>query len=162
MKSFALLLPIAFSVLFVALSGCGGDPDPLVETPDSLTIYSIDGRDFEDDERPKTDEEFKGYPVLGKVEIEDAEKRKKIMEALRKGIHNSDGKMAKCFWPRHGISATKAGNTTEYVICFECLQLKVWANEELKTEPTTTEPQSLLNEFLNDAGVKIAPSKLDN
>lgn len=161
MKSFVLLLPIAFSVLFVSLTGCG-EPDPVVETPDSLTIYSIDGLDFEDDELPKTDEEFKGYPVLGKVEIKDAEKRKKIMESLRKGIRNSDGKMAKCFLPRHGIIATKDGKTTEYVICFECLQLKVWANEELKTEPTTTEPKSLLNDFFNDSGVKIAPSKLDN
>ena len=144
---------ILIVMLSIAISGGCGNVDP----PDSLTLYSIDGRDFEPGKEPQTEEKFHGYPVLGKVAIQDFEQRKKIFAALQKGISGSDGTVASCFWPRHAIRTSKHGNTTDYVICFECLQLQIHSGSSTKTEPTTRMPQSVFNKELQDADVPLAP-----
>ena len=140
-------------MLLTAISGGCGSVDP----PDSLTLYSIDGRDFKPGEEPQTEEKFHGYPVLGRVTFYDSEKRKEIFTALQTGISGSDGTMAACFWPRHAIRTSKNGNTTDYVICFECLQLTIFSGSSTKTEPTTSKPQSVFNKELQEAGVPLAP-----
>jgi hypothetical protein len=143
-------------------AGCGRDPVASPETADSLTLYSIDGRDFEPGKAPKSEETFHGYPVLGKVEVKEAAKRKEILSALKDGIAHSDEKMmAKCFWPRHALRASEKGKTVDYVICFECYQLKIHSDGKVKTEPTTREPQSVLSKHLKDAGVPLAPGTVE-
>lgn len=116
---------LACVVVVAALSGCGRDPVAGLEAPEQLTLYSVDGRDFEPGQEPKVDEKFHGYPVLGKVEITETAKRREIAEALKDGMALSDGKMAKCFWPRHAIRTVTRGRTIDYVICFECYQVKI-------------------------------------
>jgi hypothetical protein len=83
-------------ILFVtALVGCGRDSAPEVAprgsasdtgAPERLILYSIEGRDFKPGQEPKTEEKFYGYPVLGKVEITEATKRKEIITALHQGM----------------------------------------------------------------------------
>src|SRR2546425_5725912 len=64
---------------------------PDLDAPDQLILYSIDGRDFDPPEsRPMADETFHGYPVLGKVEIIDPDKRKELMTAVKEGIARGD------------------------------------------------------------------------
>jgi hypothetical protein len=67
-----------------------------------------------------TKEYFHEYVVLGKTEIRDQKQRAELLRALYKGIADWDGRAAACFIPRHGISATLAGETVDLVICFEC------------------------------------------
>jgi len=145
----------------IVLAGCGSSSIESVQSPDSLTLYSIDGRDFfpgKGPKKPETDETFHGYPVLGKVQIKDPAKRASIMAALKKGIDNADG-MAKCFWPRHGIRATKNGKTIEYVVCFECQQLTIHTNNGSNRKAITRDPQSVFNKHLTNAKVTLAPTK---
>ena len=87
-----------------------------VETPEKLILYSVDGRDFEPGNAPKVDEAFHGYPVLGKVEITEAEKRNEIIAAVKDGIARSDGKLAKCFWPRHAIRTIEKGKIANVIV----------------------------------------------
>jgi hypothetical protein len=151
-------LAVICYVAFVTFTiGCGRDSVAGLEAPEELILYSVDGRDFEPGQAPKAEETFHGYPVLGKVEIKEADKRKEIMAALKDGMARSDGKMAKCFWPRHAVRAVEQGKTVDYVICFECYQLQVHLDGTAKTEPTLREPQSVLNKHLKDAGVPLAP-----
>lgn len=128
---------ITCSIVFVSFNaGCGRNSVADLEIPEQLILYSIDGQDYGPENAPKVEETFHGYPVLGKVEIKEAEKREEIIAALKDGIAGSDGTMAKCFWPRHGIRAVEKGQTIDYVICFECYQLQVYLDGNAKSEPT--------------------------
>ena len=158
-------VPTHFSVwlLFTAASvllGCG----PTVDVPDKLTLYSIDGRDhFPPDQPPKTesDEKFHGYPVVGKVEVTSHEDRRMLMEAYHQGVAESERKVAGCFWPRHGIRTVQNGQTTDYVICFECLRVHVHVGDEV-TYPFISEgPRQLFNDYLSKSGISVVPSRLD-
>jgi hypothetical protein len=140
-----------------ALCGCGRGSVAGLDAPEQLILYSIDGRDFRPGEEPKVEEKFHGYPVLGKVEITDADKRHEIATALKDGLAQSDGKMAKCFWPRHGIRVVEKGRTIEYVICFECYQLVAHEGDSQSVKPVTRDPQSVFDRHLTAAGIPLAP-----
>ena len=148
---------MACVVVTAALAGCGRDPVAGLEAPEQLTLYSIDGLDFGPRQEPKTDEKFHGYPVLGKIEITDAAKRREIAAALKDGLARSDGKMAKCFWPRHAIRTVANGWTVEYVICFECYQLEVHDGNSKSVKPVTRDPQAVFNKHLKEASIPLAP-----
>lgn len=147
----------SFLIAAAAVAGCSRDRVAGLGTPQELTLYSLDGRDFEPGEGPKSAEQFHCYPVLGKVEVEDADRRKAIVAALKAGVARSDGFMAKCFWPRHGIRTVEDGNIVDFVICFECLQLHTHAGSSTKTVAVSREPQAVLNDALTAAGVPLAP-----
>ncbi|MFO0937382.1 MAG: hypothetical protein U0798_12805 [Gemmataceae bacterium] len=158
---YVILLFISWMILLSGFTGCSSKPLPLaaIEKAESLTLYSIDGRDYvdRDGEKTKTDETIHGYPVVGKVEIKDAEKRKAIVAALKTGLEQKDTKMAKCFWPRHAIRTVEAGKTIDYVICFECHQLELWAGERKTVFPLSDDPKPTMNKILMDANVTIVP-----
>jgi hypothetical protein len=141
----------------VTLGGCSRDPYPGLENPEELTLYSIDGRDFQPGQEPKVDEKFHGYPVLGKLKITDAGKRKEIAAALQDAMAKSDGTMNKCFWPRHAIRVKVGDRTVDYVICFECLQLELHPSTGRTAKAITRDPQPLFNHYLEEASVPLAP-----
>jgi hypothetical protein len=151
-------------LLVVALIGCGRpsvttsrDTPYSLEIPEQLTLYSIDGRDFKPGEEPKTEEKLHGYPVLGKVDIKDAEQRKEIIAALNEGLARGD-KGAACFWPRHAIRTVNKGRIVDYVICFECMHLIPYVDGSA-TRPIGLDrsPQPILNRYLEEAGILLAP-----
>jgi hypothetical protein len=69
---------------------------------------------------------FHDYDILGKAEIRDRKERAELLRALYEGIADPDAKTFACFNPRHGISATRAGETVDLVICFECGGISVY------------------------------------
>lgn len=69
---------------------------------------------------------FHGYPVLGRAELTELRDRDAVLFMIEGGIEDSDGRVADCFKPRHGLSITKNGVTTDLVICFECHQIEVF------------------------------------
>src|SRR5262249_37945696 len=77
----------------------------IVEKAEEIELLSIDpARPVE---KPKTD--FHGWKVLGKTVIKDAEVRKKLVAAMKKGVEETKGQVAICFNPRHGIRASHDG-----------------------------------------------------
>ena len=149
------------SGLLVAVIGCGGgEPAGRVEVPDKLTLYSIDGRNHGSSlpPGPAAGETFHGDPVLGKVVIEDAKRREALIAALNRGLAASDGTMAKCFWPRHGLRAERNGTTVDYVICFECLQVATHRGESVVTVAIDKSPLPAFNDEIKRALLPLAPS----
>lgn len=146
---------IAVVVAAIAFLIAFRDPTPGLESPEHLTLFSIEGKHVSAD----AEERFHGYPVLGKVEIADADDRKKLVVALKEGLAQSDRSMAKCFWPRHAIRVVEKGRTIDYVICFECLQLEIREGRSKKTKPITSEPQSVFNNYLISAGIPLSEKK---
>jgi hypothetical protein len=153
---------IAFGGLLAAMLVLGYRPASVVglNRPERLVLYSIDGGPTRPDSvqtsEPPSKEKFHGYPVLGKVELTDADKLKEISDAIKSGLARSDGSMAACFWPRHAIRSVENGRTIDFVICFECSQLQIHQDNSVDVKPITRDPRAVLNKVLNESGIPLA------
>jgi uncharacterized protein (TIGR03067 family) len=124
-----------------------------LEGAEELDLYSLDPTPG-----AKAKDEFHGWKVLGKTTLskDDAQA---AAAALVKGVADSDGTVASCFNPRHGIRATGAdGAVYDFVISFECLQVRVYAgSKKLLGALTAESPQQTLDKLLKDARVPVGP-----
>jgi hypothetical protein len=124
-----------------------------LEKADQFELLSLDPDRRQ--EKPKDD--FHGWKVLGRTQVKDADTRKKLVAALKKGVGANDGAVANCFNPRHGIRAVHEGKTIDFAICFECLQVKAYAEEKREGGFLTTgSPQPVFDQVLREAGVPLA------
>lgn len=157
-------------VLMASLPGCGEVAPPSAKVDDlpaflrplaeadKVTLYSIDGSmKAPGEDRPKAAQEFRGYPVLGSVEISPVERRAEMILALKRGTEDLDHGFARCFWPRHALRAEKDGKSVDYVICFECSWIKVFGDGGVQDIVTKKGAQDLLNRHLKAAGAPIVP-----
>lgn len=71
--------------------------------------------------RPKPEETFHGYKILGRMNVEDAAARKQLVTAYKRAIEEGEAAAAGCFNPRHGIRLKQKDRVTDLVICFECI-----------------------------------------
>jgi hypothetical protein len=124
----------------------------LLEKADQFELLSLNPQRSKE----KAADDFHGYKVLGKTTVKDAEVRKKLVAALKKGVEDNDGAAAGCFNPRHGIRATRDGKTAEFVICFECLFVQVFVGDKLeKGLRTTNSPKDTFDGVLKEAKVPL-------
>ena len=149
----ALLLAVLTSL---SISACGQLWNPANNKLSAATLTSLEQADqFELlvlRPAPMEKGNFHGYKVLATTRIEEAETRKNLISALVQSTHESKGDAALCFNPRHGIRATTQGKHADLVICFECLQMKVYAEgDELLL--ITSSPQTLFNRVLKQRGI---------
>ena len=79
------------------------------------------------------------------------------MSVLYAGIDDNDSMIADCFNPRHGIHIVQGEQIIDYVICFECLQIKIYHGDKRSSELTSESPRGLFNQYLKDAGLPLAP-----
>ena len=136
--------------LLIVCIGCGRNATAPLIVPQKMTIYATD---IQTDQPDIGQGRFHGYPILGKVEIEDANQRAEIMIAVNKSFEEGKGLLAaSCFWPRHAIHTETDGKTTDYVICFECLQATI--NDEGRFPTISRSAEPVLTKYLTDAGIK--------
>jgi hypothetical protein len=125
----------------------------VLEKAENFELLSLEPERLE--EVPK--DSFQGWKVLGKKTIDTSEIRKKIVDALEKGVvENQGGVTVKCFNPRHGIRVTHNGKTADFVICFQCLQVHVYMDggaEQMFL--VSSSPTETFNKVLKDAGVPL-------
>ena len=123
-------------------------------------------------EKPDPKDAFRGWKILGKTAVKDADARKTLLAALDKGIADHAEKRRKerekglvresgCFQPRHGIRATAGGQTVEVLICFECSPVHFFLGERKGQVETVDSPQDAFDKVLKDAGVSVAPRLLE-
>jgi len=74
------------------------------------------------------EDSFHGYGIPSRVTISDANTRKRLISALRRGMRENSDTIAACFHPRHGIRAVRKGKEADLVICFECLQIQLFGD----------------------------------
>ena len=149
----------ALAAVFVALAGCGREPVAGLGTPDRVTLYSLDGRDYHPGVVPEGGEVFHRVKVLGKVELTDPTQRQGLLNAFRRGAVHNDGAMMKCFWPRHGIRVVEGDRVTDFVICFQCQQFETHDGDSgrrnVKVIAAGAQPE--FDATLTAAGVPLAP-----
>jgi hypothetical protein len=125
----------------------------ILEKAEEIELLSIDP--VRPVEKPKND--FHGWKVLGKTVVKDAEVRKKLVAALKKGVEENKGEVAICFNPRHGIRASHDGKTADFLVCFECFHGHTYVGEkEIEGFLTTDSPEAAFDKVLKDAKVPLA------
>ena len=158
----ASLLP-----LFLVTLGCEAQPDSglpkkaakALEESSSFELYSLDPDRF----ALKSDEKgLHGFRVLGQTTVEDMNSRKKMIAALNAGVAEHDGSVADCFFPRHGIKVAIDGETHEFVICFQCLQVQWYIDgKKAKGFLISDSPQPTFDQILKDADVPLPKKAKD-
>ena len=124
----------------------------ILDKAETFELYSLDPKPAKDVNG------FHDYKVLGKTLVKDAKVREGIVAALYKGIADTDGTVAGCFNPRHGIRAGADGQTADLVICFECLSMQAYLDGKRDGGALTTGgPQTTFDKVLRDAGVPRSP-----
>jgi hypothetical protein len=104
--------------------------------------------------------DYYGHEILGRTIISDPAARDRLNSALQAGVRQSDGRAMSCFNPRHGIRVTRAGVTTDFVICFECRQVQVWRGSQMIGFFLISDsPKTVFVEVLKSAGVPLAPKE---
>jgi hypothetical protein len=119
-------------------------------------LYSIDpARLPEKNDEAKKADLFHGWKILGKTTLK-GDDVKKVRAAIEKGAKDSDGSVAGCFNPRHGVRIVHDKKTYDLVICYECLSATVYSGEErIGSFLTSHSPGKTLNKVLSDAKVPL-------
>jgi len=129
----------------------------LLDGSDQLILLSLEPVYLSDAQAAVADkrERFHDYPVLGSLTITNPKQKNELLAALYKGVMDSDGSVASCFNPRHGIKATAGTNWLELVICFECSYMKEYGSASGGGATTTKSPTEIFNRALREAAIPI-------
>jgi hypothetical protein len=156
---------IAFKAGFVvvALSGCSqpgaGIPSRELNALEQGKKYELVSLD--PDEQKRVDDAspdmFHKWLVLGRATIDDAETRKRLNDAFAAGAKVAGIAPAACFWPRHGIRVNFDGKAVDFVICFECSHVEVFADEKRTKQFLVSEsPQPVFDDVLRARGIALS------
>lgn len=156
-------LIVRFITLFLValLAGCSTKRLPLelqtaLREANSLQLHSLDPTPTSRDRKGP----FQGWQDLGSTDVSATAVRTQLLDAFDNGIADSDGSVAMCFNPRHGLRAIYDGKTYDVVICFECLQ-GIWFVDDVEMPGflLTGTPQTVFDTILTDASIPLAPSE---
>lgn len=143
--------PQALAIVLLA-AGCS-PPIGGLEATEAVTVYSIDPRAALPDV-PES-ELFHKHRILGRAEVREPARRAEVIEAVQDAIRGG-GDQAKCFNPRHGVAAIHGDRRIDFVICFECSNVSVSTEEQMRAISGSAQP--VLDSILREAGVTPAPS----
>jgi len=159
-------LPAALLAAGSQVTGCGvatgppGEMDPAVHralaAAQGARLYALHPYLHETSGPAWADaERLHDYVVLGSAEVA-ADDAAAVLEAIFDGIRASDGTVAACFNPRHGVRVVDGEHVVDLVICFECLSLSVHRDGEFVQSLTTTSaPEAALAPALEAAGLTL-------
>jgi hypothetical protein len=106
---------------------------------EQFTIYTLlphlGPKGQPDPEKPA----FHGYTITGEARIREAAAQTAILDTLLDAVSASDGRVAACFNPRHGIRVFHQGRFLDLVICYECLHLRVYAANDAPSQVVLTQ-----------------------
>lgn len=115
-----------------------------------LTLYAL-----KPERQNETGENFHGYRILGKTEIDPVQHQKELKGAFIREM--AGAKSAACFNPRHGLRVVgNKGETVDVAISFECGKFVVYsdgANGEGSVKAENLE--SPFDQILGNAGIKV-------
>jgi hypothetical protein len=114
-----ILLSVVLTFSPVSKNEIPSPAKSILENANRLELLSLDPHHRSEDSAGY----FYGYPVLRTVVVTSPDTRKALVSAFERAVEASDGRVAACFNPRHGLRASKGTNHEDFVICFECAQV---------------------------------------
>ncbi|MBY0232173.1 MAG: hypothetical protein K2W96_23085 [Gemmataceae bacterium] len=142
----------AIALALILVPSLPADTRRILDAADGVELISLDPKRIDAEAK---DQGFHGYKPLGKTSLKRKADRAKLLKALYKGIDDSDGTVAGCFNPSHGIRAKSGGKTVELVICYQCCSMTVHLDGKASGVLTTPSPSKLFNSILADAKVPL-------
>lgn len=154
-----------FACWLFVLGGCSTASGPaklpealkLLEGASSIELLALDPLEASMRE-PAPALSLRGFGVLGSATLSDPTRRQELVRLVSSGIADSDGSAALCFNPRHGLRVRRDGRVLEVLICYECLQMRVWPDAGApRVELTTSqavEPE--VTRLFEAAGLSVA------
>jgi hypothetical protein len=127
---------------------------PALRAATRIELFSLEPKKYQ--ESPKGTPLFHGYKILGRLNVEPAERVETLKRSLITGIGPAMAVL--CYSPRHGIRLTgKGGAVVDLEICFECGQSAIYGLPKRKWPVRLTfigvETEDLLNAILDEAGI---------
>ena len=132
-----------------------------LESDSNLILYSIDPERFTDldsgERQPLPDDEpkFHTYRILGQTILTSPNSRRITVDTIRHAVRDWDGAIHGCFNPRHGIRATDSSGTHDFLICFQCRQVYLYAPDGTSTRLGIRGAPDQLNSILTAAHVQL-------
>ena len=102
------------------------DTEQVLRGASALEIFALDPMPLPEEKRSAASTtDLHGYPILGRAKLTDARARQELVDLVMRGIRESDGRVAACFNPRHGVRAEHDAKVVDLVICYECLSMSI-------------------------------------
>jgi hypothetical protein len=118
-------------------------------------LYTLDPRGgFGDDVNTKR--VFHGFKILRKAQVTTEEDKAAILKAFALGVRESDGSLATCFNPRHGLRLVVGSSTNDFTICFECLSVMPYGFNDGHEFLIAASPNATFNNFVHKYHLKKA------
>ncbi|MCC9658805.1 initiator NS1 family protein [Rhodopirellula halodulae] len=119
----------------------------------AFELLSLDPSYLDAEQRPN---DFHNWNTLGATPV-SRDDRTKIAELLIASVPENPGAIAACFNPRHGIRVVHDNQQFDFVICFECLQIYWYIDDEKQpTILTSGSPLPAFNGILRGASIPLA------
>jgi hypothetical protein len=136
-----------------ALHALENDPKLVLYSLDPLRVVLLENGTTQPlpDDVPK----FHGYRILGQTTLSSPDSRRVVIQTIRDAVRHFDGEIHGCFEPRHGIRATDASGTHDFVICFKCRQIYVYSPYKRFKEVYIHGASQPLNDILTAAHVPL-------
>ena len=131
--------------------------EKLADAPSKVVLYSLNPENHHDND-PYTDTVFHGYDILGKAEITDRSEQRALLQALAHGASENDDHAMACFNPRHALHIEQGGRSTDFTICFECLQVETRGFDQ-GGFLTSASPEPTFDESLRRHHLPVAPKE---
>lgn len=116
-----------------------------------LTLYAL-----KPERQTEAAENFHGYQISGKTEIDTVQHQKDVKGALIRGM--AGAKPADCFNPRHALRAIgDNGKIVDVAISFECGKFVVYSDGAQSEGGVKAEDlEAPFNQILQNAGIETA------
>lgn len=113
-----------------------------------LTLYALEPQNG-------AEENFHGYRILGKTEIDPVQHQKELKGAFIREM--AGAKSAACFNPRYGLRVVgNKGETVDVAISFECGKFVVYSDGASGEGSVKAENlESPFDQILGNAGIKV-------
>jgi hypothetical protein len=156
-------------VVGLALLGLLGAGCKRTALPEELSQALREGTEFElisiepkDNQEIDSPNRIDGNLILGRTAVTDKETRDALVSAIEESAAPTGEEVAAClFLPRHVVRLEHKGEVYDFIICFQCVGLKVKkGGQSAASFMFDRKHKDLFNKVLTDANVKLAdPSK---
>ena len=100
---------------------------------------------------------FHGYRIIGQISVTDPIQRRQVATVVRQAARTYIADTKCVFSPRHAVRLSSGAHTYDFLICFECLQMEVYSDDQRVADLSIGGSPDVLNRILHSARISVAP-----